>query len=43
MDWINELSGSAVALDTAPLIYFIERNPKYLPIVKPFFAAMDQG
>lgn len=25
MDWITELYGSIVALDTAPLIYFIEK------------------
>jgi len=32
-----------VGLDTAPVIYFIEENPIYLPIVRPFFQALDQG
>ena len=32
-----------VGLDTAPLIYFIEENPLYLDIVRPFFDAMDLG
>jgi len=26
-----------------PLIYFIEENPTYLEIVRPFFEAMDRG
>ena len=43
MEWLNELSGTTVALDTAPLIYFIERNPKYLPLVLPFFEAVERG
>lgn len=43
MEWLNELSGTTVALDTAPLIYFIERNPRYLPLVLPFFEAVERG
>ncbi|MDJ0632139.1 MAG: PIN domain-containing protein [Xenococcaceae cyanobacterium MO_188.B29] len=30
MEWINQLRGKIVGLDTAPLIYFIEQNPTYL-------------
>jgi hypothetical protein len=30
MQWIRQLSGSTVAIDTAPFIYFIERHPIYL-------------
>jgi predicted nucleic acid-binding protein len=32
-----------VGLDTAPLIYFIEENPLYLDMVRPFFDALDLG
>jgi len=41
--WVGSLRGQVVGLDTAPVIYFIEENPIYLPIVRPFFQALDQG
>lgn len=37
------LNGSAVCIDTAPFIYFIEENPLYLDIVRPVFASIDAG
>ena len=43
MAWLTSLRGRVVGLDTAPLIYFIEEDPTYLPIVQPFFEAMDRG
>ena len=43
MEWIAPLQGTVVGLDTTPLIYFIEENPTYLEIVRPFFEAMDRG
>ena len=43
MEWIETLRGAIVGLDTAPLIYFIEENPTYLPIVRRFFEAVDRG
>lgn len=43
MEWVDTLRGSVVGLDTAPLIYLIEENPRYLPHVRPFFDAVDQG
>lgn len=43
MEWIEALRGTIVGLETAPLIYFIEENPTYLPIVRPFFEAVDRG
>ena len=43
MEWINDLRGKTVGLDTAPLIYFIEENPAYIEIVRLFFEAMDRG
>ncbi len=30
-------------LDTAPVIYAVEGNPKYLPIVRRVFEAIDNG
>ena len=43
MEWINDLRGRTVGLDTAPLIHFIEENPTYLEAAKLFFEAMDRG
>lgn len=43
MEWINDLHGKTVGLDTAPLIYFIEENPSYIETVRLFFEAMDKG
>jgi predicted nucleic acid-binding protein len=43
MEWINQLQGQIVGLDTAPLIYFIEQNSLYLATVRPFFLAMSRG
>jgi predicted nucleic acid-binding protein len=42
VEWLTSLKGSAVGLDTAPLIYFIERHATYLPILRPFFAAAEK-
>ncbi|CAG0954225.1 hypothetical protein ANRL3_00447 [Anaerolineae bacterium] len=30
-------------LDTAPVIYFVEKNPNYLARVKPVFESIDAG
>jgi len=30
-------------LDTAPVIYYVEKNPRYLAIVAPIFARIDDG
>jgi len=30
MEWLAQLQGQIVGLDTAPLIYFIEENSTYL-------------
>jgi predicted nucleic acid-binding protein len=43
VEWINDLSGKTVGLDTAPLIYFIEENSTYIEAVRLFFEAMDRG
>ncbi len=43
MEWLIQLQGQVVGLDTAPLIYFIEQNETYLELVRAFFQAMSQG
>jgi predicted nucleic acid-binding protein len=43
MEWIAQLQGQVVGLDTAPLIYFIEQNPTYLEMMRFFFRAFDRG
>lgn len=43
MEWVDALRGSVVGVDTAPLIYFIEENPRYLPHLRAFFDAVDKG
>ena len=43
MAWTDELRGQVVGLDTAPLIYYVERNPTYVDTVRPFFAALTAG
>jgi len=43
MEWLTQLRGQIVGLDTAPLIYFIEQHPNYLERVRAFFTAMDAG
>ncbi len=30
-------------LDTAPVVYFVEANKRYLPIVEPIFGQLDAG
>jgi predicted nucleic acid-binding protein len=37
MEWLDLLQDRVVGLDTAPLIYFIEKNPRYYAKVRPFF------
>lgn len=43
MGWVDDLAGTVVALDTAPLVYYVEEHPQYLPIVEPLFNALDDG
>jgi hypothetical protein len=32
-----------IGLDTAPIIYYIEEHPTFLPIVSPVFGMIDAG
>ena len=43
MGWLDALQGRIVGLDTAPLIYLIEENPRYIGTVRPLFEALDRG
>lgn len=43
MGLVDELRGLRVCIDTAPIIYFIEKNQRYLNIVRPVFAEIDAG
>ena len=43
MEWLKPLLGTRVGFDTAPLIYFIEQHPRYMPLVGPFFQAVERG
>jgi predicted nucleic acid-binding protein len=43
MGILEALTGTVVGLDTAPLIYFIEKNPRYHPHLRGFFVALAAG
>lgn len=43
MEWVDQLQGQVVGLDTAPIIYFVEENPKYVAAVEAFFGALASG
>ncbi len=43
MGWLDHLRDKLVAIDSAPLIYFIEENPNYLSTLVPFFELVDSG
>lgn len=43
MGWVEDLQGSTVALDTGPLIYYIEEHPTFGLILDPFFEAVKEG
>jgi len=43
MGWVEDLRGKTVALDTAPLIFFIERRNPFVDLLRPFFHAVDRG
>ena len=43
MGWVEELRGKVVGLDTSPFIYYIEKNPFYVDMLRPFFQLVDRG
>ena len=42
MGIVDDFRGNVIGLDTTPLIYFIEKNARYHPVIRPFFVALDQ-
>jgi predicted nucleic acid-binding protein len=42
MGLIADLGPGSVALDTVLFIYFIEENPRFLPLIVPLFREADQ-
>ncbi len=43
MGWLEDLQGQVVALDSAPLIYFIEQRKPYVDLLRPVFRAVEAG
>lgn len=43
MAWVDSLKGQVVGLDTTPLIYFIEKHPDYVNIIRSFFKVVEDG
>ena len=43
MGLADEVRGLRICIDTAPIIYFIEKHPKYLDIIRPVFIEIDNG
>ena len=43
MGLIAELGRGPVGVDTALFIYFIEEEPRFLPVIEPLFRDADQG
>ncbi len=43
MGFLADIQGSVVGLDTAPLIYFIEKHATYHPLLRPFFVTLADG
>jgi hypothetical protein len=43
MEWLAQLRGQLIGLDTAPLIYFVEENPIYIALVDALFEALDRS
>jgi predicted nucleic acid-binding protein len=43
MELVDALRGKRICIDTAPFVYFIEKDPKYLNTVRPIFSEIDAG
>ncbi len=43
MGWIDLLPGEVIALDTSPFIYYIEKKPLYINMLRAFFQAVNKG
>jgi predicted nucleic acid-binding protein len=40
---VEQIRGQRVCIDTAPIIYFIEKHPKYINLLHPLFIEIDAG
>ena len=43
MGLVNTIKGKLVFIDTAPFVYFVERNSVYVDALRPVFNAIDAG
>jgi predicted nucleic acid-binding protein len=43
MGLLNIINGESVFIDTAAFIYFVERKPVYVDLLRPVFNAIDAG
>ena len=43
MGLLNIIDGKPIFIDTAAFIYFVERKPVYVDILRPVFNAIDAG
>ena len=43
MEWVKSLRGTTVGLDTAPVIYYREKNPSYVDLMRSFFESVQKG
>ncbi len=43
MGGLTQLMGKVVALDSPAIIYYVEENSTFLPLVRPFFEAVRRG
>lgn len=43
MGLADNLRGQTVCIDTAPIIYFIEKHPKYINLLRPVFIEINSG
>ncbi len=43
MGLMADLGPGPIAIDTAVFIYFIEEDPRFLPLIDPLFREADQG
>ncbi len=43
MGLVQKLRGRRIAVDTVAIIYFIEEDPAYLPLIRPLFLEAARG
>jgi len=43
VSYIDSFEGKTLFLDTVSFIYYVEKHPKFLSILRDFFLRLDQG